>query len=260
MDRLESGSRTLRDCTLGTSILIRESAAEGPLPGITTIEWTDRTWNPVTGCTKVSPGCDNCYAERITKRFGRDFTVVTCHPDRLSLPGKWKEPSRIFVNSMSDLFHPDVPWPFVDDVFEVMRLADHHIFQILTKRPSRMKHLSGEWPANVWAGTSVENADYKWRADQLRRVPAAVRFLSVEPLIAPMGELDLSGIDWVIVGGESGPGHRPIHESWVTDIRDRCLEANVAFFFKQWGGHTSKAGGRTLQGKTWNEMPLAAVV
>lgn len=225
------------------------------MPGFTTIEWTDRSWNPVTGCTKVSAGCDHCYAERITKRFARDFTEITCHPDRLELPLRWKDPSRIFVNSMSDLFHPHVSWEFVKQVFDVMERARWHTFQILTKRPSRMKHYPGRWPDNVWAGTSIEEARYRWRADQLRNVPASTRFLSIEPLIAPVGTLDLTGIQWVIVGGESGPHHRPIEQDWVTEIRDQCAQAEVAFFFKQWGGRTSKAGGRTLEGREWSEMP-----
>lgn len=228
------------------------------MPGETSIEWTEKTWNPVTGCTKVSPGCDNCYAERITKRFGKDFTQITLHPERLDVPRKWRIPTVIFVNSMSDLFHPQVPFSFVESVFDVARDCPQHIFQILTKRPSRMKHFSAEWPSNVWAGTSIENHDYKWRTDQLRFVNANIRFLSIEPLIGPIGTLDLNGIHWVIVGGESGPRHRAIEEEWVVDVKNQCDNAGVAFFFKQWGGRTSKANGRTLLGQTWDAMPEIA--
>ena len=229
------------------------------MPGQSAIEWTEKTWNPVTGCTKVSAGCDNCYAERITARFGGDFSKVILHPERLEVPLKWKKPSLIFVNSMSDLFHPEIPFTFVESVFKVMREAEQHTFQILTKRPSRMKHFPGHWPPNVWAGTSIENAEYRWRADQLRMVPAGTKFLSIEPLIGPVGPLNLSSIDWVIVGGESGYNHREIEIGWVRDIRDQCLDANVAFFFKQWGGRSPKAGGRTLDGRLWDELPKVAV-
>jgi protein gp37 len=203
----------------------------------------------------VSPGCDNCYAERIATRFKKDFSKVELHPERLKIPISWKSPSRIFVNSVSDLFHPEVPFEFVQQVFDIASACERHIFQVLTKRPSRMKHFNGVWPQNVWAGTSIENAEYKWRIDQLRLVPASIRFLSIEPLIGPVGKLDLDGIDWVIVGGESGPGHRPLSEDWVTEIKLQCDAGGVAFFFKQWGGHTSKAGGRELDGRVWNAMP-----
>lgn len=225
------------------------------MPGKTAIEWTNRTWNPVTGCTKVSAGCENCYAERITNRFGNNFAEITLHEDRLQLPRRWRQPSYIFVNSMSDLFHPSVDFSFVDRVFDVMRDCPQHVFQILTKRPSRMKHYAGEWPDNVWAGTSIESAEYVWRADQLRQVSSGIRFLSIEPLIAPTGHLNLTGIHWVIVGGESGPGYRRMQEDWAKDIRDQCVAAEIPFFFKQWGGHTSKAGGRTLEGELWSQFP-----
>ncbi len=228
------------------------------MPGVSSIEWTNKTWNPVTGCTKVSAGCDNCYAERISKRFGRDFSEIRLHDDRLEAPLHWRKPSLIFVNSMSDLFHPDVPYSFVREVFEVAAACPQHTFQVLTKRPNRMKLYPNCWPANVWAGTSIENQEFVWRADQLRRVRASVRFLSLEPLIGPITQIDLSGIDWVIVGGESGPGHRPMERAWVETIRGHCHTSGVAFFFKQWGGHNSKAGGRVLGERTWDEMPNAA--
>lgn len=228
------------------------------MPGSSAIEWTNRTWNPVTGCTKISPGCDNCYAERITHRFGGDFSRVTLHPERLDAPLRWRKPSYIFVNSMSDLFHSDqVPFEFVDRVFDVMLRSPQHVFQMLTKRPSRMKYYSGPWPSNVWAGTSVESQDYVWRCEELRKVPAAVRFLSLEPLIGPIDSIDLSGIHWVIVGGESGPKSRPMSAGWVRRIRDICDDAGVPFFFKQWGGVHSKAGGRELDGMTWDGMPAS---
>ncbi len=225
------------------------------MPSNTSIEWTEKTWNPVTGCTKVSPGCDNCYAERITRRFGGDFERIQLHPDRLDAPKKWRKPATVFVNSMSDLFHPLVPFEFVEDVFRIMEQCPQHTFQILTKRPSRMKHFAAGWPGNVWAGTSIESAEYRWRTDQLRQVGASVRFLSVEPLLGPVGNINLDGIDWVIVGGESGPGHRPIQEEWILDIKSQCDRADVSFFFKQWGGRTSKANGRSLLGRTWDDMP-----
>ncbi len=230
------------------------------MPGTTAIEWTNKTWNPVTGCTKVSPGCDHCYAERLTNRFGRDFTQVSLHPNRLDAPLHWREPSYIFVNSMSDLFHPRVPYTFVDQVFAVIRQCPQHTFQILTKRPSRMRRYPGLWPANAWAGISIESQDYAWRADILRKVPAAVRFLSIEPLIGPIASLDLQGIHWVIVGGESGPGHRPLDINWVRTLRDQSVSEHVAFFFKQWGGLTPKSGGRELDGRTWDEMPRGLAI
>jgi len=227
----------------------------------TSIEWTEKTWNPTTGCTKISPGCKNCYAERITKRFPNNFPNgfdFTLHPDRLNEPRRWRKPSLIFVNSMSDLFHEEMPLDFLKQIFEVMRETPRHIYQVLTKRHENLAELAPElspWPDNVWIGVSVENADYKHRIGYLRQVPAAVRFISFEPLLGPVGQVDLTGIHWIIVGGESGPGRRPIREEWVLDLRDQALAQNVAFFFKQWGGYTPKAGGRLLEGRTWDEMP-----
>lgn len=225
----------------------------------TTIEWTDKTWNPTTGCNKISPGCKFCYAETITKRFhtnfpnGFDFTL---HPERLGEPLKWRKPSRIFVNSMSDLFHEQMPVDFLMQVFEVMKKADRHIFQILTKRHERLVELAPllPWPDNVWMGVSVENQKYVHRVDYLRQVPAKVRFLSCEPLLGPL-ELDLTDIHWVITGGESGPKHRPVKEEWVRSIRDRCQEDGVSFFHKQWGGTRPKSNGRMLDGRTWDDFP-----
>jgi protein gp37 len=230
----------------------------------TGIEWTDATWNPVTGCTKVSPGCKNCYAERLARRLRamgnpryRNGFVVTLHPDQLTLPLRWPQPRRIFVNSMSDLFHEAVPEDFIRRAFEVMVKADWHTFQILTKRSDRLLRLARQlpWSSNIWQGVSVESARYTWRIDHLRQVPAAVRFLSVEPLLGPIPNLPLDGIHWVIVGGESGSGRREMAPEWVRGIRDQCLAAEVPFFFKQWGGRTPKAGGRVLDGKTWDEAP-----
>jgi protein gp37 len=229
-----------------------------------TIEWTDATWNPVTGCTQVSPGCDHCYALAFAERFrgvpnhpyeqGFDLRLW---PERLELPLRWKKPRRIFVNSMSDLFHADVPDEFVRAVFDTMVRADQHIYQVLTKRPQRLARLASSlpWPDHIWAGVSVESNAYAWRADFLRRVPAAVRFISAEPLLGPINDLDLDGIHWVITGGESGPAHRPCNPDWVREARDRCLSAEVAYFHKQWGGRTSKIGGRELDGRTWDQMP-----
>lgn len=229
------------------------------------IEWTDATWNPVTGCTKVSPGCKHCYAERFAERFrgvqGHPFEQgfdLRLWPERLEQPLRWRASRRIFVNSMSDLFHPDVPDAFILRVFEVMEEASHHQFQVLTKRPERALELAPRlvWPQNVWMGTSVESQPYTRRIDKLRNIPAHVRFLSCEPLLGPLS-LDLAGIHWVIVGGESGPGARPMRPEWVTSIRDQCREVDVAFFFKQWGGvHKSKTG-RELDGRTYDEMPVA---
>ena len=229
------------------------------------IEWTESTWNPVTGCTKVSAGCANCYAERMAKRLqamGQPNYVhgfeVTCHPGALGLPLTWRKPQTVFVNSMSDLYHEAVPFSFVEDVFFTMNRASWHCFQILTKRAERLAQLAPAltWTPNVWQGVTVEDRDNAGRIGSLRAVPAAVHFLSLEPLLGPLPGLDLSGIDWVIVGGESGPGARPMRAEWVADIRDQCLDANVPFFFKQWGGVRKKAAGRELDGRTWDEMPV----
>lgn len=230
----------------------------------TAIEWTDKTWNPTVGCDKVSAGCKNCYAEALTRRFPNHFAngfEFTLHPDRLEEPKRWRKPSRVFVNSMSDLFHERMPLEYLKRVFEIMADCDRHVFQILTKRHERLVELAAElpWPDNVWVGVSVENQTFTHRVDYLRRVPAAVRFLSCEPLIGPL-KLDLTGIHWVIVGGESGPGHRPIEAAWIRDIRDQTLQAGAAFFFKQWGGLTPKAGGRELDGRTYDEMPGSHLV
>ncbi|MDQ3329862.1 MAG: phage Gp37/Gp68 family protein [Planctomycetota bacterium] len=232
------------------------------------IEWTEATWNPVTGCDKVSPGCKHCYAERMSNRLramnnprytnGFDLTL---HDDLLTLPLRWKKPRRIFVNSMSDLFHVDVPEPFLVGCFDTMRQAHWHTFQVLTKRPERAAELVHHlpWPSNVWMGTSIENADYYWRIDELRTIPAAIRFLSVEPLLGPVDDIPLDGIHWVIAGGESGPRCHPMQEAWAIALRDRCREAGVAFFFKQWGGVNKKRTGRLLEGRTWDEMPAVEV-
>jgi len=230
----------------------------------TTIEWTDRVWNPVTGCTKISPGCKHCYAERMAKRLEgmgqpnyRNGFKLTLQPKMLDIPLGWRTPQRIFVNSMSDLFHADVPLEYIQGVFDVMRRANWHQYQILTKRSERLRELSPflKWPEHVWMGVSVENANYVHRIDDLRHTGAAVKFLSLEPLLGPLPKLNLRGIDWVIVGGESGPGARPMDRQWVMNLRDQCLRADVPFFFKQWGGVQKKRTGRKLDGRTWNEMP-----
>jgi protein gp37 len=230
----------------------------------TGIEWTEATWNPLTGCDKISPGCANCYAERMSLRLKlmgqknyRNGFDLTLHEHAVGLPLKWKKPQRIFVNSMSDLFHKDVPADFIQRVFATMRQASWHRFQILTKRADRLAELapSIDWPSNVWMGVSVESADYTWRIDHLCNVGARVRFLSIEPLLGPIPKLDLHNIHWAIVGGESGPGARPMQEEWVIEIRDQCQAAGVPFFFKQWGGVNKKKTGRELQGRTWDEMP-----
>ena len=229
------------------------------------IEWTESTWNPLTGCTKISPGCKHCYAERMALRLqamGQPHYVngfkLTLHEDALELPLRWKRPQTIFVNSMSDLFHKDVPVAFIQKMFDVMRRADWHRFQILTKRSDRLMELSPQlpWAANIWMGVSVESRDYAFRIDHLRRTGAAVKFLSLEPLLGPLPKLNLRDIDWAIVGGESGPGARPMDITWVIDIRDQCSRAGVPFFFKQWGGVQKKKAGRTLEGRTWDEMPV----
>jgi protein gp37 len=228
------------------------------------IEWTESTWNPLTGCTKVSPGCKHCYAERMAKRLhamGQPNYVngfkLTLHPQALEIPLSWKKPQVIFVNSMSDLFHKDVPIDFIQQVFDVMRRADWHTFQVLTKRAERLQEIDAQidWPANVWMGVSVETQDYAFRIDHLRQTHAKTKFLSLEPLLGPLPRLKLRGINWVIVGGESGPGARPMAEEWVIDIRDQCKSKRVPFFFKQWGGVQKKRAGRLLQGTTWDQMP-----
>ena len=228
------------------------------------IEWTEATWNPLTGCTKVSPGCKHCYAERMAKRlqgmghpsYENGFRL-TLHERLLTLPLEWKRPRTIFVNSMSDLFHRDVPVEFIERVFDTMTQAPQHRFQVLTKRPERAAELSPSlpWPRNVWLGTSVETSKYFGRIDELRNCQAQVRFLSLEPLLGPMTGIELEAIDWVIVGGESGPGARPMDPAWVVEIRDTCLANNVSFFFKQWGGVQKKRAGRLLEGRTWDQMP-----
>jgi protein gp37 len=229
------------------------------------IEWTDATWNPVTGCTKISPGCKHCYAERLSKRLKamgqanyRNGFELTLQPQMLELPLHWKAPKRIFVNSMSDLFHKDVPTEYINRVFDVMNRAHWHQYQLLTKRSDRVLELTKDlpWAPQIWMGVSVETEKYKVRIDDLRKTGAHVKFLSLEPLLGSLGKLNLRGIDWAIVGGESGPGARALDSEWVTDIRDQCVKAGVAFFFKQWGGVQKKKTGRTLEGRTWDEMPV----
>ena len=229
-----------------------------------TIEWTEATWNPVTGCTKISPGCKHCYAERLSYRLKemglRNYAngfELTLHEHMLQKPLFWKKPQMIFVNSMSDLFHDAVPIAYVHQVFDVMRQAWWHEFQVLTKRAERLLELSTEldWSDNVWMGVSVENSDYQFRINMLRQSKARFKFLSLEPLLGPLPDLELSGIDWVIVGGESGPGARPMEEDWVRQIRDKCVSSDVPFFFKQWGGVIKKRAGRELEGRTWDELP-----
>jgi protein gp37 len=240
------------------------------------IEWTEATWNPTTGCDRTSPGCDHCYALTLAKRlkamgnpkYQRDGNPrtsgpgfeLTLHADALTVPYRWPTPRLIFVNSMSDLLHPDVPDTFINQVLEVMRETPRHTYQLLTKRSQRLRRSAAKfrWPDNLWVGVSVESAAYRFRIDHLREVPISTRFLSLEPLIASVGRIDLTGIHWVIVGGESGPHARSIEYEWVVDIRDQCLASNVPFFFKQWGGRTPKAGGRELDGALWDEMPTLA--
>jgi protein gp37 len=237
------------------------------------IEWTEATWNPTTGCDKTSPGCDNCYALTLSKRLkamgqakyqndgdprtsGPGFRL-TLHPDTLHIPGSWTTPRLIFVNSMSDLFHNDVPDSYIRQVFEVIADTPQHQYQVLTKRSKRLAEIGHrlDWPANLWMGVSVESSKYRFRLDHLRKVGAAVRFVSAEPLLGPLDALELDGIHWLIAGGESGPHSRPMEPAWVADIRNQCHAAGVPFFFKQWGGRTPKAGGRELDGRTYNEMP-----
>lgn len=239
------------------------------------IEWTDATWNPVTGCTEVSPGCDHCYARTFAERWrgveghpyeqGFDLRIW---PERLDYPLKWKKPRRIFTNSMSDLFHQKVPDAFILLVVDVMLTANWHIYQVLTKRPSRLLHLvpgitalikqrtgSDIWPAHIWFGVSVEAMGYSWRVKRLTQVPASIRFVSAEPLLGSLNDLDIAGIHWLIAGGESGPNYRPCKPEWISELRDKCQTSEVAFFFKQWGGRIPKAGGRILDGRTWDEFP-----
>jgi len=242
----------------------------------TGIEWTEVTWNPVTGCDRVAAGCDHCYALTLARRLkamgaekyqndgnprtsGPGFGVAI-HPRALEQPLRWRTPKVVFVNSMSDLFHAKVPLSFIRDIFDVIRETPQHTYQALTKRAHRMARVSDQldWPTNLWMGVSVESQDVTDRIDHLRSTPAGTRFLSCEPLLTPLPDLDLSSIAWVIVGGESGPGARPMDTAWVEDVRDQCTAASVAFFFKQWGGRTPKANGRLLGGRTWDDMPLVA--
>ena len=230
----------------------------------TSIEWTTATWNPLTGCTKISPGCAHCYAERMSHRlrlmgqpnYANGFDLAL-HERMLDQPLKWKKPQSVFVNSMSDLFHKDVPVEFIRRVFGTMRRAHWHQFQVLTKRADRLEELSPllPWPDNVWQGVSVENADYAFRIDHLRRTGARTKFLSIEPLLGPLPDLDLTGIDWAIIGGESGPGARPVRKEWITDVIRQCEAADVPVFFKQWGGTNKKKTGRELDGRTYDGKP-----
>ncbi|EGL83029.1 Gp37Gp68 family protein [Caldalkalibacillus thermarum TA2.A1] len=239
------------------------------MAGSSSIEWTEATWNPVTGCTKISEGCRNCYAARMAKRlkamgnkrYSNGFKV-TLHHDLIDMPLNWKKPKRIFVNSMSDLFHQDVPTSFIKDVFNTMNMGNWHQFQILTKRPERVLEIANElnWTPNIWLGVSVEDERVLHRIDVLKQIPAFIRFLSCEPLIGPLHNLRLEGIHWVIVGGESGPGARPMNPEWVRSIRDQCREQNVAFFFKQWGGVQKHRTGRILDNRTWDEYPQVATL
>ncbi len=228
------------------------------------IEWTEATWNPVTGCTKIGPGCKNCYAERMSRRLHamgnhnyRNGFELTLQPQMLDRPLSWAKSKFVFVNSMSDLFHRDVPTDYIQRVFEVMRRAYWHQFQVLTKRSSRVARISGllDWPPNVWMGVSVEDEERSFRIDGLRSSGAEIKFLSLEPLLGPLPNLNLQGIDWVIVGGESGPGSRSMNEEWVLEIKRQCRDVKVAFFFKQWGGFNKKKAGRKLRGRTYDEMP-----
>ena len=238
------------------------------------IEWTEATWNPTTGCDRVSPGCDNCYALALSNRlkamgsakYQRDGDPrtsgpgfkLTMHPDSLDVPLRWTAPRLIFVNSMSDLFHDDVSIDFIERVFDVMRDTPQHTYQLLTKRAQRLSRLANrfDWPKNLWMGVSVESRRYEFRINHLRKVPAAVRFVSAEPLLGPLGEIDLDGIHWVIAGGESGPRARAVEYEWIAELRDTCTAAHVAFFFKQWGGRTPRAGGRELDGEIWDQLPV----
>ena len=234
----------------------------------TAIEWTEATWNPVTGCTKVSPGCAHCYAATFAERWrgipGHPYEQgfdMRLWPERLEHPLRWKRPRTIFVNSMSDLFHEAIPGDYIREIFDVMCRADWHVFQVLTKRADRLVELADElpWPANVWMGVTIENRRFVHRADDLRTIPAAVRFISAEPLLGGLDGLDLTGIDWLIAGGESGPRFRPVRADWIRELRDRCVADDVAFFFKQWGGIRPKSGGRELDGRKWDQMPVRSV-
>jgi len=239
------------------------------------IEWTQATWNPTTGCDRISAGCDNCYALTLAKRLKAMGTAkyqtdgdprtsgpgfgIAIHPDALELPRRWRDPRVVFVNSMSDLFHARVPTSFIHEVFEVMNQTPRHTYQLLTKRPQRLARMADEltWTPNIWMGVSVEDPQAAGRLSHLSRVPAAVRFVSAEPLLAALPDLELDGVDWLIVGGESGPRFRPVEPAWVRDLKEQCARSSTAFFFKQWGGVRAKAGGRELDGRTWDEMPTA---
>jgi protein gp37 len=234
------------------------------MAGLSRIEWTEATWNPVTGCHKVSPGCAHCYAETFAERWrgirGNPYEQgfdLRLWPSRLEYPLRWKKPRVIFVNSMSDLFHEDVPLEYIQSVFDIMVRADHHVYQVLTKRHERLAALAPSlpWPSHIWMGVSIENRRFVHRADYLREVPAAVRFISAEPLLGKLEGLSLSGIDWIIAGGESGPKHRPVKPDWIRFVRDLAISESVPFFFKQWGGFRAKSGGRVLDGREWSEMP-----
>lgn len=269
-------TRRRRVCvsTMAARVLIGRFLAEGDaVSARSAIEWTETTWNPTTGCDRVSAGCDHCYALTLAKRLkamgsskyqqdgdprtsGPGFGVVT-HAIALAEPFRWRQPRLVFVNSMSDLFHAKVPKDFIRRVFDVMAATPQHTYQVLTKRARRLRRFASslDWPDNLWIGVSVENTEVTDRIDDLRSVPAAVRFLSCEPLLGPLPDLNLDGIGWVIVGGESGPRARPMDPAWALDIRDQCVSAGIPFFFKQWGGRTPKAGGRILDGRTWDQMP-----
>jgi len=228
------------------------------------IEWTETTWNPVTGCTKISHGCKFCYADRMARRLQamgvekyRNGFAVTTHPSTLKDPLKWKKLRLVFVNSMSDLFHEDVPLSFIQSVFQTMNDAYHHTFQVLTKRPSRVLEIENTliWSPNIWLGTSIESQRWQFRLEELKKTKSQFKFLSLEPLLGPLPDIPVKGVDWVIVGGESGPGARPMQPDWVRDIRDTCVQEKVPFFFKQWGGVFKKRTGRLLDGRTWDQMP-----
>lgn len=234
------------------------------MPQTSAIEWTEATWNPVTGCSQVSPGCAHCYAKTFAERWrgvaGHPYVQgfdLKLWPDRLEVPLRWRKPKTIFVNSMSDLFHEDIPERYIQRVFATMRQAHWHTFQILTKREARLAELADriEWAPNIWMGVTIENRRFVRRSEVLRDVPAFVRFISAEPLLGPLDGLSLSGIDWLIAGGESGPGHRRVDPDWVRDLRDRCNQEDVSFFFKQWGGTRPKSNGRQLDGREWDELP-----